>query len=251
MNTALAIAGPVVATLAGLTYATVAPRCTFWGPTISQGPGGSRKIALTFDDGPTPGTTDRVLDILAAHDARATFFVIGVNCQQHPELLHRIHAEGHQLANHSFNHAHFGVCRNQQYWEREIRRTDELIEEAIGARPAMFRPPMGIKTWHTTRAARNCDHALVTWSRRAMDGLATSSERILRRLEDLRDGDIVLLHDGVEPHAPHPDRSATLGAVDPLLRQMRQRGLSPARLDELLGLPAYQIPGSPPRAATM
>lgn len=250
MNLALAIAAPVVATLAGLTYATVAPSCTLWGPTLSRGPSGSRKLALTFDDGPTPGTTDRVLDILGAAGARATFFVIGANCRQHPDLLRRIHQEGHQVANHSFDHAHFGVCHGNRYWEQQIRRTDAVIEETIGVRPAMFRPPMGIKTWHTTRAVRIHGHALVTWSRRAMDGLPTSPQRILRRLRSLRDGEIVLLHDGVEPHAPHVDRSATIAAIGPLLRSIRKSGLTPIRLDELIGLPAYQMPGSEPRVTT-
>ncbi|MEO6434492.1 MAG: polysaccharide deacetylase family protein [Tepidisphaeraceae bacterium] len=238
--TALAVATPVAATLSWLTYATVGPSCAFWGPVVSRGPAGSGRIALTFDDGPTPGATDRVLDLLAGANILATFFVVGDNVRQHPDLLRRVHDEGHQIANHSYDHPHFGVFRRWPYWEREIRRTDETIESVVRLRPAIFRPPMGIKTWHTTRAARQCGHKVVTWSRRAIDGLPTTPNRIVERLSGIRDGDIVLLHDGVEPHARHTDRSATINALTPLLERIKERGLAPVRLDQLTGLPAYQ-----------
>jgi peptidoglycan/xylan/chitin deacetylase (PgdA/CDA1 family) len=240
MGTIALASAPLVAGLAGLTYATVAPACEFWGPVICRAKTGPNRIALTFDDGPTPGSTERALDALREGQATATFFIVGENAARHPDLLRRIHDEGHLIANHTYSHSHYGVMRTLPYWQREIRRTDELVESILGLRPALFRPPMGVKTWHTARAARELGHAVITWSRRAMDGLPTTSQRIVNRLSTAADGEILLLHDGVEPHAPHHDRAATVGAIVPLIEKLRARGLSPARLDELLGIDGYQ-----------
>jgi peptidoglycan/xylan/chitin deacetylase (PgdA/CDA1 family) len=244
-------AAPFASALAGLTYATVAPACRFWGPLISRAGAGaaseSKRIALTFDDGPTAGTTERVLDALGdAGGAKATFFVVGTNAEREPGLLRRIHDEGHLIGNHTYHHSHYGMMRTLPWWKRQIRQTDDLIESIIGVRPALFRPPMGVKTWHTTRAARELGHTIVTWSRRAMDGFPTRSDKIVGRFGDAADGEILLLHDGIEPHSPHRNREATIGAVRPLIESLRGRGLEPVRLDELLELAGYQS-----RAATV
>ncbi|MEA2709074.1 MAG: peptidoglycan-N-acetylglucosamine deacetylase [Phycisphaerales bacterium] len=238
-----AIFAPAAGILAGLTYATVAPSCGFWGPVVSRGPAGSHRVAITFDDGPTPGATDVILDVLRDAGVRATFFVIGVNVRKHPGLLRRIHAEGHLVANHSFNHSHYGVMRLRRYWLREIIETDAAIEAAIGVRPAMYRPPVGLKTGHTFSAMRSTPHAMITWSRRAIDGLPTTPQRIMGRFRNVADGEILLLHDGVEPHARNADRSATIAAVPMLLDDLRRANLAPVRLDELLGIPGYQSIG--------
>jgi peptidoglycan/xylan/chitin deacetylase (PgdA/CDA1 family) len=239
---ALASAAPIVAGLAGLTYVTVAPASQFWGPVISRGKAGSNQVALTFDDGPTPGCTDRVLDALAKADAKATFFVVGCNASEHPALLRRIRDEGHLLANHTMRHSHYGVMRTFPYWFREIGQAEDVVRLEARLRMALFRPPMGVKTWHVARAVRELGYTLVTWSRRAMDGLPTTSQRIVDRLGGATDGEILLLHDGVEPHAPHRDRSATIEAIVPLIERLRARGLGPVRLDKLLGLKGYQVP---------
>ena len=174
----LAAAAAAPAVLGRLTYATVAPSCQFWGPAIARGPAGSRRVALTFDDGPTPGATDAILDALRAACVRATFFVIGVNVAKHPDLLRRIHAEGHLIGNHSFSHSHYAATRRRPYWVREIVQTDDAIEAAIGVRPKLYRPALGVRTWHTFGALRETGHTLVTWSRRAIDGLPTTPQRI-------------------------------------------------------------------------
>jgi peptidoglycan/xylan/chitin deacetylase (PgdA/CDA1 family) len=238
--TATGILALPAAVLGRLVYATVAPSCQFWGPVIARGPAGSRRAALTFDDGPTPGATEAILDALRAGGVRATFFVIGVNVTRNPDLLRRVHAEGHLIGNHSFSHSHFAATRRRPYWIREIVETDDAIEAAIGLRPALYRPALGVRTWHTTAAVRETGHALVTWSRRAVDGLPTMPERIMRRFDRVADGEILLLHDGVEPHAPHADRSATIAAVPMLLDRLREEQLAAVRLDELLGVPGYQ-----------
>src|SRR4051812_47783888 len=180
--TAATVAGASAALSAGLgvlAFGTFVPQSRLWGRVVSRaGPvaadGRPAGVALTFDDGPTPGGTDRVLDVLRAEGVPAAFFVVGRNVDRWPDLARRMDAEGHVVANHTYDHSHYGICRAQWYWDRQVREADAAIERAIGRRPAMFRPPMGFKTGHVTRAARKRGLATVTWSRRAVDGVPTT-----------------------------------------------------------------------------
>src|SRR6195256_5046182 len=99
-------------------------------------------IAMTFDDGPSATLTPKLLDLLAAHHIKATFFVIGENAADHPEILKRAVAEGHEIANHSWSHPNLGKMSDEAV-RRELRKTDETISAAIGVRPTLFRPPYG------------------------------------------------------------------------------------------------------------
>lgn len=229
-------AGVIGTTLWGM----LSPRCRWWGEVIASGPPDERsRIALTFDDGPTGGATDRVLDILGELAVPAAFFVIGANVSRWPNLLRRIDVEGHLVANHSYDHSHFGFFRGRRYWDRQIALTDRVIEETIGHRPAMFRPPMGMKTGFIAGAARGAGQAVITWSRRGMDGVSTTPQRICRRLSSSTGaGEIIVLHDGVEPGSQR-DPGPTVAALKPLVLALRERGLNIVRLDELIGRPAY------------
>jgi peptidoglycan/xylan/chitin deacetylase (PgdA/CDA1 family) len=122
-----------------------------------------------------------------------------------------------------------------------VAETDETVRQIIGRRPALFRPPMGIKTAHVTHAASALGHTVVTWTRRAFDGIGTTPDRIVRRLAPAAGGgDILLLHDGLEPNALRRDASATVAALRPLIARLRDRGLEPRPLDRMLALDAYQ-----------
>jgi peptidoglycan/xylan/chitin deacetylase (PgdA/CDA1 family) len=231
----------VVALLGVSAYGTFAPASQVWGSVISRGPAGAGPaVALTFDDGPTPGATDAILDELRDLGVVAAFFVIGCNAARSPELVGRMHAEGHVIGNHTYDHSHYGLMRRGRYWRRQLDATDAVIEGIVGRRPALFRPPMGIKTPHVMAAARRSGHAVVTWNRRAMDGVMTDTPHILRRLlGPSRPGDILMLHDGLEPHARRRDPAATVAAVRPLVAGLRAKGLEIRRLDHLLRLPAH------------
>ena len=225
-----------------LANGTFSPGSSFWGPVLSRAPAGDgRGVALTFDDGPTPGATDRALDVLGELRVKAAFFVVGRNARRHPGLVERMHAEGHLVGNHTLDHSHFGLFGRDGYWIRQVAEADETIRQIIGRRPALFRPPMGIKTGHVTKAAAAAGHAVVTWTRRAFDGIGTTPDRIVRRLAPTAAaGDILLLHDGLEPNALRRDASATVAALRPLIDRLRARGLEPRPLDGMLGLNAYQ-----------
>jgi peptidoglycan/xylan/chitin deacetylase (PgdA/CDA1 family) len=252
LTTALELGSAAFATTFGaVTWISLSPRNQFWGRVHARGPASSpARYALTFDDGPTRGPTDAVLDTLRDLRAPAAFFVVGVNARRCPDLLLRMRDEGHLIANHTLDHDHFSILRRRRYWERQIGETDRIIEEVAGLKPAMFRPPMGFKTPHSMRAARRRGHSVITWSRRAVDGVVTTQEKILDRLvPHTTAGEIVLLHDGLEPHAFRRDPAATIAALKPLVSRLRDRGLEPARLDELLNLSPY-LPSSSSSSAT-
>jgi len=235
MNPAIQIGMPLgAAAVAALGYATVWPSAQLWGPAVWRGPRNSNRVAITFDDGPTSGSTERVLDELQKHRVPATFFAIGQNVENAPEVLRRIDAEGHLVGNHTFSHSHYGVLRGSRFWECELTQTDDAIESILHKRPTFFRPPLGAKSCFVVGAAQRRQLQLVTWSLRAIDGVPTTTDRIMRRFANVRGGDILVLHDGADPRVPHRDRSTAANVIEPLVKLLRERNLEPVRLDSLL-----------------
>jgi peptidoglycan/xylan/chitin deacetylase (PgdA/CDA1 family) len=199
------------------------------------------RYALTFDDGPMPGATEVILDHLKAAGAPATIFVIGRYAEANPDLIRRMYAEGHTIANHTWEHSRWGMWCGPRYWRKQITRTDDAIEKIIGRRPGLFRPPFGVRTPVNHYVTRNSAHAVVMWTRRALDGIPTTAERIeLRLVRTAKANDILLLHDGREPAASSKDASATVNAVPAVIRGFAERGLKPAALHELIHVPPYQ-----------
>ncbi|MEE9403301.1 MAG: polysaccharide deacetylase family protein [Algisphaera sp.] len=226
-------------------YGIIHPRSSVWGPVVSRvkrrmGQSGPPRVALTFDDGPTAQSTPAVLDALAKAGVSATFFVVGQNIRDHPALLQRAHDEGHLIANHTFSHPRQGLWGRRAYWRRQLDACDDAIFDVIGKRPSFFRPPMGLKHWHMLKEVTYGGQHTVTWSRRARDGNITATPKglIRRLLKHIRDGDILLLHDGHEPDHPGT-RQHTADAIVSLAKQLRDRGYDIVRLDELLDLPGY------------
>lgn len=222
-------------------WGTFAPASRLWGPVVSRGTDGRASVSLTFDDGPMPGASERILDALGEMNVKAAFFVIGSVAQRHPRIVRRMHDEGHLIGNHSFSHAAAGFMRGPLFWRREVRLTDETIERIIQQRPRLFRPPLGIKTPCTAWGAGR-SHVTVTWTRRAFDGVATSTQRIMDRLvPHSQSGEILALHDGVSPQSRR-NPSATIKAIKPLIEGLRARGIEPVRLDVLTGIEPYLAP---------
>ena len=214
-------------------------RRAWFGEVFERGETGRGRFALTFDDGPIEGPTDAVLDVLKSLNATATFFVIGRFAEQSPHLIRRMHEDGHLIGNHTFDHSRLSMLRGPWYWQKQIEKTDAVIDKIIGRRPLLFRPPIGIRTPINCPQIRRAGHACVMWTAKANDGIAASKEEILTRLlATAADGDVLLLHDGREP-ASRRNPTPTINAIEPLVHAMRQRHLEPAPLDELLHLPAY------------
>lgn len=213
----------------------------WFGDVHRCGVGSADGYALTFDDGPLPGATDVILDHLKAARAPATFFVIGRYAEAFPDLVRRMHDEGHLVANHTYDHSRWGMWCGPRYWRQQIRRTDDVIEKIIGRRPGLFRPPFGVRTPVNHYVTRSTAHAVVMWTRRALDGIPTTAGRIEERLlRTAAANDILLLHDGREPASSSRDASATVDALPAVIRGFAARGLEPVPLHELIRVPPYQ-----------
>lgn len=188
---------------------------------------GSGHCYLTFDDGPHPDWTPRVLDALARADVRATFFVIGRLAQQSATLLREVRAAGHVVGNHGFSHRHpWTLTRSRA--RSEVRAALDTIAQALGERPQWFRPPHGRLGAYLVEAAREEGQRVALWSVSAIDwGPLATPGRIGSRLGSLRAGDIVLMHDGPLRHN-RPDR--TLQVLPGLLAALTRDGPVPAPL---------------------
>jgi peptidoglycan/xylan/chitin deacetylase (PgdA/CDA1 family) len=181
-------------------------RLRMFADAIIHGPEGARGYALTFDDGPDPASTPRVLDALDAVSAKATFFVIARKAEAHPELVKKILARGHAVGLHSYAHDRLFSLRSTKRVQADLERGIAVLEAITGERPTLFRPPIGHTTPPIARVAGDLDLDVIGWSVSAHDGLRGASvERVIARVSSrLRDGAIVLLHDASErgTHAP-------------------------------------------------
>lgn len=201
---------------------------------LTRGPRAGDAVALTFDDGPDPEVTPAVLDELKRHGARATFFVIGKALVAHPELSRRIVAEGHVLANHTWQHSYLQNFHLHEWQITEISRAEQAIERVTGQASArMYRPPVGLKTGDQARAIMALGLEMVTWSVHSRDTLDPDPVAMAGRvLRNIRSGDIVLLHDG--DRVPGRRRSCP-DAVRLILEGLRAKGLRAVTVPELLG----------------
>lgn len=199
---------------------------------IWRGPAQEPRIALTFDDGPHPEFTPRLLDILSLFSIRATFFVIGRHVEKHPKIAEAIHDRGHELANHTYTHRLLPVLSRSDIRE-EIVRTHGIIEDVQGHAPSWIRPPMGLATSHVLNVFEEMCYRAVVGDVYPRDPHLPGSEKIVRRILDRsRNGSIVILHDGGTTH--RVDRSQTLKAIGAVIPRLRDRGYTFCTLNELL-----------------
>ncbi len=196
-----------------------------------RGPRGARGVALTFDDGPHPQWTPRILEVLAAHGAAATFFVIGRKAEAHPELVRSILNAGHAIGIHSYEHDRLFSLRSERRVRADLERAVAVLEEIAGHRPLLFRPPIGHTNPVIARVADALDLTVVGWSIGGRDGLSgvRPADVVARVRRDLRDGAIILLHDAPE----HGDREpAALRALPAILDAIGAAGLEIARVQQ-------------------
>jgi len=214
------------------TYGVLWPQCGMYGDALARGKAGLRRVALTFDDGPHPVTTRAVLDLLRAHDARATFFVLGHKVEAHPDVVREIHEAGHTLGIHGFQHDRLFSFRSPSYAHRQVERTRQAIARACGVHATLFRPPVGFASYRTFRGAQLAAARIVAWSVRSLDGVRNADpRRVARRvIERLEDGAIVLMHDSAERDDFTP---ASIAALPEILSALRERGLSTVGVEEL------------------
>jgi peptidoglycan/xylan/chitin deacetylase (PgdA/CDA1 family) len=220
------VAGLLVADHLALSAVSLWPRSRSLGPNLLRLPRAAAQrgeVALTFDDGPDPRVTPRVLDLLDGAGMKATFFVIGRHARAHPRLTAEIARRGHRVENHTYTHPHLFACYPAPLLRREIEGAQGAIEAATGRRPRLFRAPAGLRNplleWVLHRAGLH----LVTWTRRGFDAVDPSPAAIARRLlGGLAAGDVLLLHDGRAAGGGNP---VVLEALPRVLDALAARGL--------------------------
>jgi peptidoglycan/xylan/chitin deacetylase (PgdA/CDA1 family) len=231
---ALGMGVPAVVFLALFADGVVRPGSNVLYPTVTRGPSSGNRVALSFDDGPDPEVTPAVLDALAKHDARATFFTIGRYLDAHPQLARRIVEQGHELGNHSWRHSRWQNFFGADEQAREIERGARAIAAVTRKQSnPLYRPPIGLKSPPLARAASQRQLTVVAWSLQSRDTRTADPERIAQRvLERIRSGDIVLMHDGHDRSGRH--RPACAQATSLILEGLREKGLECATVSELL-----------------
>jgi peptidoglycan/xylan/chitin deacetylase (PgdA/CDA1 family) len=249
--TALGLGVPLGACALMMADGVFRPASTVFYPTVVRGRADRAQVALTFDDGPDPEITPRVLDILAEYQARATFFVIGRYLHRHLALGERLHREGHELGNHSWQHSPFQNFYPARGHGEQIDRCAQLIKSLTqsGQEP-LYRPPIGLKSPAMARAAHKRKLKVVAWSIHSRDTTSRNPHAVARGvLGRIRAGDIVLLHDGHDREQRH--RPLILEALPLLLQGLRERGLSSVTVSELTAdtLPAIPAPSGATLAA--
>lgn len=228
------VSGVALAAYVGLILAGVfVLRLGMFVDVLWRGPKDAAGVALTFDDGPSPEHTPRVLDLLDEAGVKATFFVIGRKAEAHPDLVKRIADAGHAVGVHGYAHDRLFSIRTPEVVRADLARAIQAIEAATGELPTLFRPPVGHTSPRMAKALASFDLAVIGWSVRGLDGLAGARpERVARRIVPrLRDGAIVLLHDAAErdDHTP-----ASIEALPRILDAMRARNLAGVRVDAWL-----------------
>jgi len=189
--------------------------------------GEDKYIALTFDDGPWPKTTEMILDILKENDIKATFFVIGQHLKNNQELAPKIVDEGHILANHTWNHPTYKMGKERV--QSEVGKTAELIYELTGMTTTLFRPPGGVLDNGLADFVKNRNHVVVMWSSNSFDWQDMSAEKVAQNvLKRASNGGIVLLHDGGGP------RMHVVKALPKIIEELRKQGYKFVTIPELL-----------------
>ena len=206
-------------------------------PTLyHQGVGEEHQVALTFDDGPDPEWTPKILDRLKAANVKAAFFLVGVNAERYPRLVRRIVDEGHEIGNHSYSHPNLAEC-GPEHIRLELNATQLLLETITGRATTLFRPPYAADTSPSQMSelvplqiAEDLDYMAVMESIDPQDWARPGADTILQRVkQQRRDGSVILLHDG------GGDRSQTVEALPGILDWLRARGDNVVPISTLLG----------------
>mgnify|MGYP001166157802 CR=1 FL=1 len=233
----------LVANHAAITLAGLLPRCALLGENLTRLPEAAVQaglVAITIDDGPDPEVTPRVLALLAAHGAKASFFCIGERLAAHPELAREIVAAGHAIENHGERHHALNSLKGPGGWRREVLDAQASIVRITGRLPRFYRPTAGLRNPFLTPVLQAHGLRLASWTRRGFDTRCTDPAQVLSRLtRDLAGGDILLLHDGNAARTASGE-PLILEVLPRLLEAIEAAALRTARLDEAVEKPSAQ-----------
>lgn len=211
----------------------MAPSGQWYGKTFTRLPRATKKLALTYDDGPNDPHTLRLMEVLDKHDVRATFFCIGRHAQQKPQIVRDLVKAGHVVGNHTYTHPNLAL-QSQTQVRIQLTTCQNVLSDVMGAAPKLFRPPYGGRRPSVLRIAREMGLEPVMWSITCYDWKATSPERIEKHVKrQLRGGDVILLHDGghVEMGV---NRGHTVAATDRLVAKYKSEGYDFVTIPEMM-----------------
>lgn len=183
----------------------------------------SKRLALTYDDGPNDPYTGHLLDVLARHDVKATFFMMGKYVEERPKIAQQVFAAGHALGNHSYSHPNL-IFVGEKELRSQITRTQKALEDAGCGTPKLFRPPFGGRNPRTFGVVRELGLTPIMWRVTCYDWSAKSPDSIVKKAQaQIKGGDVILLHDGGHL-ALGTDRSQTVKATDEVIRRYKGEG---------------------------
>lgn len=247
MNALVPIGSAMAVTAGAIAYGAVYARGQLFGPTICR-TNRARKLAITFDDGPNPALTPKLLDLFAKYNARGTFFVIGRFAGRCPDIIRETAARGHVIANHTQTHPNLFWLRKRAIQD-ELQQTQAAVFAAAGFAPKWFRPPYGFRNPWVVKTATELSLRTVMWTLIPGDWTPRQAERLVRRLQPVADhaqtnisapnatGDILCLHDGGHREL-NADRTHTLKALEYWLPRWRDAGLEFVTIEEAVRTPA-------------
>jgi peptidoglycan/xylan/chitin deacetylase (PgdA/CDA1 family) len=232
LGAAIGAVGLAMATSAG--YQSMSPTGQWYGRTFTGLPPGSKQLALTYDDGPNDPHTLRLLEVLAKHQVHATFFLIGRYVKQRPDVAREIVQAGHAVGNHTFSHPNLIFASTGQV-RTEVQQCAQTLDDAVGQHSRLFRPPFGGRRPATLRIARSLGLEPVMWNVTGWDWKGKPAEYVEHKVhEQIRGGDVVLLHDGGNAFFG-ADRSQTVLATDRLITRCKSEGYEFVTMPVMMG----------------
>lgn len=216
--------------LAGLVVCLLVATATAQSEIIANNPNAHNKIAITFDDGPHPVHTEKILDVLNKYNVKATFFIVGSNAELYPSIVKRTFQEGHELGNHTYSHVYINRISDQNLIE-EIDKTNGVIEKITGFRPIIFRPPGGAYNDGKIEVISSRGQKCVLWSwwQDTRDWSCPPVDKVVSTVMDnLHHGDIILFHDFNSKNTP------TIEALDIIIPQLIEKGYQFVSVSELI-----------------
>jgi peptidoglycan-N-acetylglucosamine deacetylase len=225
-------AGVAAALSAG--YQSMAPTGQWYGRTFTGLSRGSKLLALTYDDGPNDPYTLRLLEVLAKHEVKATFFLMGKYVRLRPDIVRDIQQAGHVIGNHTFTHPNL-IYRSGDQTREELLQCRQAINDAVGEHSNLFRPPFGGRRPVTLRVVRELGLVPVMWNVTGFDWQATSVEYIEEKVTSkVCGGNVILLHDGSH-RAFGWDRSRSVVATDRLIARYKAEGYKFVTVPQMMG----------------